>query len=58
LLDLIPAIRTFGATPTTPVPFAAAAMVPAVCVPCPLLSLPTASACGAPLEQSVLFAAS
>ena len=27
-----------GATPTMPMPFAAAAMVPAVCVPCPLSS--------------------
>ena len=30
---LIPAIFTFGATPTMPMPFAAAAIVPAVWVP-------------------------
>jgi hypothetical protein len=57
LLDLIPAMVTFGATPTIPVPFEAAAMVPAVWVPCPMRSLPGSSGCGAPLEQSVLSAA-
>ena len=35
---LMPAIFTFGATPTIPNPFEAAAMVPAVCVPWPLSS--------------------
>jgi hypothetical protein len=30
---LIPAILTLGATPTIPMPFDAAAIVPAVCVP-------------------------
>jgi len=30
---LMPAILTFGATPTIPTPFEAAAMVSAVCVP-------------------------
>jgi hypothetical protein len=30
---LMPAIFTFGATPTIPMPFLAAAIVPAVCVP-------------------------
>src|SRR5439155_869846 len=34
----MPAIRTFGATPTTPIPFDAAATMPAVCVPWPLSS--------------------
>ena len=46
LLDLMPAIFTFGATPTIPVPLEAAAMVPAVCVPCPFTSLPGSSGCG------------
>src|SRR6185312_16647023 len=36
---LTPAIRTLGATPTMPIPFAAAAIVPAVCVPWPLWSI-------------------
>ncbi len=31
-------IRARKATPTTPRPFAAAAMMPATCVPCPLPS--------------------
>src|SRR6266849_3923850 len=35
---LIPAIFTFGATPTMPMPFRAAAIVPAVWVPWPLSS--------------------
>ena len=39
---LIPAILTFGATPTMPIPLAAAAIVPAVCVPWPLLSFQAA----------------
>ena len=56
--DLIPAILTFGATPTMPIPFDAAAIVPAVCVPWPAWSLPGSSGVGAPLEQSVLSAAS
>ena len=55
--DLMPAIFTFGATPTMPVPFDAAAIVPAVCVPWPTTSLPGRSGAGAPLEQSALFAA-
>ena len=54
----MPAIFTFGATPTMPVPFEAAAIVPAVCVPWPLTSFPGRSGAGAPLEQSALFAAS
>jgi hypothetical protein len=55
---LIPAILTFGATPTIPMPFCAAAIVPAVCVPWPKTSLPGSNGAGAPLEQSVLSAAS
>jgi hypothetical protein len=35
---LIAAILTFGATPTIPIVFFAAAIVPAVCVPWPLSS--------------------
>ena len=35
---LMPAIWTLGATPTIPMPFFAAAIVPAVWVPCPLSS--------------------
>src|SRR2546428_10313389 len=36
---LMPAIFTFGATPTMPMPFLAAAMVPAVWGPWPLSSI-------------------
>ena len=55
--DLMPAILTLGATPTMPMPFEAAAIVPAVWVPWPFRSLPGASGVGAPLEQSALSAA-
>jgi hypothetical protein len=54
---LTPAIFTFGATPTMPMPFCAAAIVPAVCVPWPKTSLPGSNGVAAPLEQSALFAA-
>ena len=57
-LALIPAIFTFGATPTMPMSFAAAAMVPAVCVPWPLISFPGRRGAGAPLVQSALLSAS
>lgn len=55
---LIAASRTFGATPTMPMPFAAAAIVPAVCVPCPLSSCAARPATGAPLTQLTLSATS
>ena len=56
---LIPASFTFGATPTIPIPFAAAAMVPAVWVPCPLSSAQAAGlVSGAPLMQDALLAKS
>jgi hypothetical protein len=55
---LTPAIFTLGATPTMPMPLAAAAIVPAVCVPCPFRSLPGSSGVGVPLEQSALRLAS
>jgi hypothetical protein len=56
---LMPAIRTSGATPTIPTPFAAAAIVPAVCVPWPLSSSAAAApATGAPLRQLALSASS
>ena len=55
---LIPAMRTFGATPTIPKPFDAAAIVPAVCVPWPLSSWAARPATGAPLTQFALFATS
>jgi len=44
---LDPAIFTFGATPTMPIPFEAAAIVPAVCVPWPLSSWAAVPARGA-----------
>src|SRR5688500_10753595 len=48
----MPATLTFGATPTMPAPFDAAAMVPAVWVPCPLSALAAAAPwTGAPLRQ-------
>lgn len=50
----MPAIFTFGATPTMPTPFDAAATVPAVCVPWPFLSFPGWSGVGAPVVQSAL----
>ena len=53
LIALMAAIRTLGATPTMPTPFEAAAIVPAVCVPCPSRSLAGGRVAGAPLEQSV-----
>jgi hypothetical protein len=57
-VDLMPAIFTLGATPTIPMPFCAAAIVPAVCVPWAKRSLPGRSGAGAPLVQSALAAAS
>ncbi len=51
-------MRTFGATPTIPTPFCAAAIVPAVWVPWPNTSFPGRSAVCVPLEQSALSAAS
>ena len=54
---LMPAIFTFGATPTMPTPFDAAAIVPAVCVPWPLSSFAAAApGTGAPLRQFALSA--
>src|ERR687888_1275482 len=55
---LIPAMWTFGATPTMPKPFDAAAIVPAVCVPWPLSSCAAVPGTGAPLTQLALFATS
>jgi hypothetical protein len=56
---LIPAILTFGATPTMPMPFDPAAIVPAVCVPWPLSSFAaTAPGTATPLTQFALFALS
>src|SRR6266550_4325085 len=56
---LIPASRTSGATPTMPIPFAAAAIVPAVWVPWPLSSFQAAGLLsGAPLTQDALSAKS
>ena len=55
---LIPAILTFGATPTIPIPFDAAAIVPAVCVPWPLSSCAAVPGTGAPLTQFALLATS
>jgi len=52
LLDLTPTRLTFGATPVTPIPLTAAAMVPAVWVPWPFLSLSASSGEATPLEQS------
>ena len=53
---LIPAIFTFGATPTIPMPFFAAAIVPAVWVPWPLSSsTPTGAGFGTPPTQETLF---
>ena len=46
------------ATPVMPIPLTAAAIVPAVCVPWPMWSLPANNGIGSPLEQSVLLAAS
>src|SRR5919198_5980582 len=55
---LIPATWTFGATPTMPKPFEAAAIVPAVCVPWPLSSCAAVPGTGAPLTQLALLATS
>src|SRR3990172_12922 len=56
---LMPAILTFGGTPTMPIPFAAAAIVPAVCVPWPLSSFQAAGAVlGTPPTQETLLAKS
>jgi hypothetical protein len=56
---LMPAILTFGATPMMPMPLTAAAMVPAVCVPCPLSSIAaTLPGTATPLKQLALFASS
>src|SRR5207253_1591022 len=49
---------TFGATPTMPKPFEAAAIVPAVCVPWPLSSWAAVPGTGAPLTQFALSATS
>src|SRR5713226_6715040 len=56
---LMPAICTLGATPTMPTPFFAAAMVPAVWVPCPLSSFQAAGSWfGTPPIQDTLSAKS
>ena len=56
---LIPAILTLGATPTIPIPFEAAAIVPAVCVPWPLSSIAaTIPGTAEPLTQFALAASS
>jgi hypothetical protein len=56
---LMPASFTLGATPTIPMVFLAAAIVPAVWVPCPLSSIHAAGlVSGAPLTQDALSAAS
>ena len=53
---LIAAILTFGATPTMPMVFFAAAIVPAVCVPCPLSSFQALGAVfGTPPTHDTLF---
>src|SRR5438309_10094288 len=53
---LIAASLTFGATPTTPMPLRAAAIVPAVCVPCPLSSFQAdGSLLGLPRMHETLF---
>ena len=56
---LIPAIFTFGATPTMPMPLDAAAIVPAVWVPWPLSSFAaTSPGTATPLTQLALSALS
>ena len=56
---LMAASLTLGATPTTPKPFRAAAMVPAVCVPWPLSSFQAAGAViGMPPMHETLLAKS
>jgi len=55
---LMPATLTFGATPTMPIVFFAAAIVPAVCVPWPLSSWAARPGTAAPLTQFTLFATS
>src|SRR3979411_1995139 len=56
---LIAASLPFGATPTTPMPLRAAAIVPAVCVPCPLSSFHAdGSLLGLPPMHETLFSKS
>ncbi len=56
---LMPASFTLGATPTIPIPFLAAAIVPAVWVPCPLSSIHAAGlVSGTPPIQDTLSAKS
>ncbi len=55
---LIAVILTPGATPTMPIPFWAAAMIPAVCVPWPLSSCAARPGTAVPDRQFALFATS